>query len=261
MGAAADLAATDVVPLVTWWLGQHPAMTGVLGAAGHIGMRNEAPWPCLMLTDTTAGSDGDLLRLVSPEIQLEAYGDLDGTPGKAALRAVLYTALGALRELADQPWPYAGGPGGLPGGHLGRFVPGGRLVAARQRPAPVYRRCSASTAIPPPEIRTVRGGIMPAPTPIASTSLTAMAGSPGSVVTDPAGSAMDATNGNTFANSGVTVVRVQNTDSSSADLTIVPTADGRRARPGVRHASHPGATSAHSGSPGWTRPSTGGPSR
>jgi hypothetical protein len=114
LGAAADLAATDVVPLVTWWLGQHPEVAAALGA-GHVSMRNEAPWPCLVLTDTTAGSDGDLLHLTSPEIQLEAYGDLGGLPGKAALRKLLYTALGAMRELADQPWPYPdGAPEGCP---------------------------------------------------------------------------------------------------------------------------------------------------
>lgn len=114
MGAAADLAATDVVPLMSWWLGQHPAVAEALGQAGHVSMRNEAPWPCLMLTDTTAGSDGDLY-LVSPEIQLEAYGDLDGNPGKAALRRLLASAVGAARELADEPCPYpAGAPDGSP---------------------------------------------------------------------------------------------------------------------------------------------------
>jgi hypothetical protein len=103
------LAATDPVPLVMWWLQQHPGVTAALGA-GHISMWNEAPYPCLRLTDTTAGSDGDLIWLISPEIQLEAYGDLDGSPGKAALRQVLYTCAGALMELAQASWPYEGAP-------------------------------------------------------------------------------------------------------------------------------------------------------
>jgi hypothetical protein len=102
------LALSDPVPLVRWWLGQHHAVTAALGG-GNISMWNQPPWPCLTLSDTTAGSDGDLIWQSSPEIQIEAYGDLDGTPGKAALRVLAYTALGALMELARQPWPY--GPG------------------------------------------------------------------------------------------------------------------------------------------------------
>jgi hypothetical protein len=37
--------------------------------------------------------------LIAPEITLKAFGDFDGTPGKAQLRRVLYTALQALRDL------------------------------------------------------------------------------------------------------------------------------------------------------------------
>lgn len=114
MGTAQNLAAADPVPLVTWWLGQHPAVTSALGGTGHVSMNNVAPWPCLRLTDTTAGSDGDLRWFISPAIQLEAYGDMDGTPGKAALRNLLYTALGALMELAEAAYPYAGAPAGSP---------------------------------------------------------------------------------------------------------------------------------------------------
>lgn len=63
---------------------------------------------------------------------------------------------------------------------------------------------------------------MPTPTPIPATSLSVLAGSPGSVIADPAGTTMDATNGNTFPNSGQTLVRVQNTTASPVNLTIVP---------------------------------------
>lgn len=113
------LALADPVPLVRWWLGQHAAVTAALAgadslASGHVSMWIEPPWPCLVVSDTTAGSDGDLIWQSSPEIQVEAYGDLDGYPGKAALRTLTYTVLGALMELAQQPWPYAGGPAGAP---------------------------------------------------------------------------------------------------------------------------------------------------
>lgn len=113
MPPSSALPATDPVPLATWWLGQHAAVTAALGG-GHISMWLEPPYPCLRLVDTSAGSDGDLLWFTSPEIQVEAYGDLDGSPGKQALRALLYTALGAFRELADVPWPYEGAPSGVP---------------------------------------------------------------------------------------------------------------------------------------------------
>lgn len=63
---------------------------------------------------------------------------------------------------------------------------------------------------------------MTAPTPIPSTNLASLANSPGSVAADPAGTTMDATNGNTFPISGMTLIRVQNTGGSSASLTIIP---------------------------------------
>lgn len=108
------LAAADPVPLVRWWLEAHAGVKAALGELGHVSMWNEAPWPCLLVTDTTAGSDGDLRWLSSPEVQLEAYGDLDGNPGKAALKNLLYTAIGALVELTWVQWPYPGAPDGSP---------------------------------------------------------------------------------------------------------------------------------------------------
>lgn len=111
---------SDAVPLVRWWLARHPAVIAALanpvtGLAGTVSMLDQPPWPDLVISDTTAGSDGDLRRLMSPEIQLEAYGDLDGSPGKAALRNLLYTAIGAMRELGDAPYPYGSGmPAGAP---------------------------------------------------------------------------------------------------------------------------------------------------
>ncbi|HEY1668518.1 MAG TPA: hypothetical protein VGG54_22735 [Trebonia sp.] len=110
---SAALPAGDVVPLVNWWLGQHQAVAAAI-TPGHVSMWNEPPWPDLVVTDTTAGADGDLIWLTSPEIQLEAYGDLDGNPGKAALRKLVYTALGALMELCSAPYPYEGAPDGSP---------------------------------------------------------------------------------------------------------------------------------------------------
>ena len=103
-----DLARADPLPRVLSWLAAHPAVTAELGGAGRVGAVNEPPYPRLRLLDVAADDRG-LRWLVAPEIQVEAYGDLDGSPGKAALRRILYVALGALQELPDQA-PTPGGP-------------------------------------------------------------------------------------------------------------------------------------------------------
>lgn len=59
-------------------------------------------------------------------------------------------------------------------------------------------------------------------TPVTSCQLS-NASAPGSVVADPAPTAIDTTNGNSFTNSGSTIFRVQNTDTSSHVLTLVTT--------------------------------------
>jgi hypothetical protein len=103
-GPADHLADADPIPRIREWLGTHPAVVAVLGGGSErIGIDNKPPYPCLRILETSAGSDGDLRWLLSPELQIEAYGDLDGTPGKEALRRVLYVALGALMELPDAP--------------------------------------------------------------------------------------------------------------------------------------------------------------
>lgn len=98
------LADADPLPRVLAWLEGHAAVTAALGGPGRVGARNEAPYPRLRLLDV--GSDDRGLRwLIAPEVQIEAYGDMDGSPGKAELRRILYVALDALMELPDQPTP------------------------------------------------------------------------------------------------------------------------------------------------------------
>ena len=60
---------------------------------------------------------------------------------------------------------------------------------------------------------------MPA-TAITSHQLTD-ASTPGSVLADPTPTAIDTTNGNVITNSGMTILRVQNTDSGSHTLTLL----------------------------------------
>jgi hypothetical protein len=107
--AATDLARADPLPRVIAWLDGHPAVVEALGGAGRVGAGNAPPYPRLRVTDPPGGDDRRLLWLISTLVQVEAYGDLDGTPGKAALRRILYVALGALAELPEQDTP-AGGP-------------------------------------------------------------------------------------------------------------------------------------------------------
>lgn len=65
------------------------------------------PYPMVVLGTTTAGDDGDLRWRVAPELLVEAWGDPDGRPGKAALREVLYDTLAVLASLPEQDY----GPG------------------------------------------------------------------------------------------------------------------------------------------------------
>ena len=101
--AAVDLSLNDPIPRVLSWLTAHTEVTSALGAAGRIGASNTPPYPCIRVLDTGGGDDRDLRWLMAPEVQIEVYGDLDGSPGKEALRRILYTALGALTELPYQP--------------------------------------------------------------------------------------------------------------------------------------------------------------
>lgn len=104
-----DLARCDPLPRVISWLSTHPDVTAALGGAGRVGMRNAPPYPMLRVIDPPGGDGRDLRWLIATSVQIEAFGDLAGAPGKAELRRILFVALGALKELPDQPTP-AGGP-------------------------------------------------------------------------------------------------------------------------------------------------------
>ncbi len=104
-----DLVAADPLPRALAWLSAHPDLTAEIGASGRVGAYNEPPYPRLRILDTPGGDDRDLTWLIAVELQVEALGDLDGSPGKAQLRRILYTALGLLRELPGQA-PEPGDP-------------------------------------------------------------------------------------------------------------------------------------------------------
>lgn len=97
--SAPPLAAADPVAAMLAWLRAHPAVLAEFGEAARISGRNESPYPRLAVSPSAGGHDGDLLWLITPEIELVTYAALDGTPGQAALRRMHYTALQAAAEV------------------------------------------------------------------------------------------------------------------------------------------------------------------
>lgn len=102
------LADADPVPAVISFLSSHPSVVGALGGprvSGH----NRPPYPCIRVLDPPGGDDRSIRWLIARYVQVEALGDLDGSPGKAALARILYTALEALADLPYAPpqpgWP------------------------------------------------------------------------------------------------------------------------------------------------------------
>lgn len=106
---AIDIVRADPLPRVIQWLSGHAAVVAALGGPDRVGARNVPPYPRLIVTDPPGGDDRYMRWLMSKAVQIEAVGDLDGTPGKAALNTALYTALGVLAELPEEEAP-PGGP-------------------------------------------------------------------------------------------------------------------------------------------------------
>jgi hypothetical protein len=96
-----DLADVDPVAITRAWLLTRPQVTSRLGNPTQIGAYNQPPYPCVRLTDPP-GDDRTLQHLIAPLVQIEVYGDIDGTPGKPALRALLYRVLAEMKQLPDQ---------------------------------------------------------------------------------------------------------------------------------------------------------------
>lgn len=101
-----ELFEVDPIGLARPWLLQREAVTFALGGPDRVLPKNEPPYPCVVLTDPP-GNDRDLTHLLAPLLQIEVLGDLDGTPGKPALRRILYIVLSELKLMAEQdfaPW-------------------------------------------------------------------------------------------------------------------------------------------------------------
>ncbi|MFI6637206.1 hypothetical protein ACIBI7_50695 [Nonomuraea fuscirosea] len=109
------------------WLAAHPALLAELGPDG-VGAYSIPPYPRLRVTDVPGGIENYDTARVKVRIQIEALGEMDGS--KAALRRLLYLAVGALKELprADPP------PPGPVIGSVGPAQGGGFLPEADKRP-------------------------------------------------------------------------------------------------------------------------------
>lgn len=96
-----NLADVDPVGIARPWLLAQDDVTTELGGPDRVGPYNEPPYPRVVLTDPP-GDDRDLTHLIGPLLQVEVYGDPDGTPGKPVLRRCMYTVLQALARIPEQ---------------------------------------------------------------------------------------------------------------------------------------------------------------
>lgn len=109
MTAAGDLPRADPMPRMLAWLNTHLAVAEALGGPDRVDANNQPPYPRVRVLDVPGSDLRDPIWLLTQEVQLKAYGDLDGRPGKQQLRRIAYTVLGALTELPDKV-PLAGDP-------------------------------------------------------------------------------------------------------------------------------------------------------
>lgn len=96
-----DLTDVDPVAVARAFLLTRSAVTEALGG-DQIGSHNEPPYPCVVLSDPP-GNDRFMRHLIAPLLQIEVLGDMDGSPGKPALRRVLYRILQELATLPEHP--------------------------------------------------------------------------------------------------------------------------------------------------------------
>lgn len=113
-----DLSSADPLSACLHALTVNPAITGMLAAwppppgnetAPRVLGEARPPWPMLQVVAGTAGGTGLLRWTVTGEVLVSAWGPPDRSVGSAALRRLLYMALGVLAELPELPTP-AGAP-------------------------------------------------------------------------------------------------------------------------------------------------------
>jgi hypothetical protein len=98
------LVEVDPAALAITYLSGHPDVAAAFaaygGAAGRVAGVNRPPYPRITVADPPSGSQL-LTWHVSTWVAIEVIGDLDGTPGKSALRHIAMTVIGALAQWPD----------------------------------------------------------------------------------------------------------------------------------------------------------------
>lgn len=94
-----DLSTADPIATALAWLQGHASVLAQFGSVTHVSGLNEPLYPHLVVTPSGGGTDRDGVWLVAPEVQIETWGDPDGSPGRAELRRLHYVAVMALKEL------------------------------------------------------------------------------------------------------------------------------------------------------------------
>lgn len=102
---AVDLAAADPLPVALRHLREDVALLALLSDdedPTRVGPTNAAPYPRIRIRYTPGGSDRDARWLLAPEVQVEVFGDLDGSTDTPAMRQIMYRAIGRLMTLPER---------------------------------------------------------------------------------------------------------------------------------------------------------------
>lgn len=102
-----ELADADPVGAATGWLAGHTRLIELheqlaTGEGRWVGTLNAPPFPRLRIADSNADLRA-MTGLQDVTLSFDVLGDLDGRPGKAALRRFAVATLEALAEITEQP--------------------------------------------------------------------------------------------------------------------------------------------------------------
>lgn len=102
-----ELADADPVGAATGWLAGHERLTALqaelaTGEGRWVGVLNAPPFPRLRIADSNTDLRY-LTGLMDVTLTIDVLGDLDGRPGKAALRRFAVAVIEALDELTVHP--------------------------------------------------------------------------------------------------------------------------------------------------------------
>lgn len=98
-----DVVDADALAVCRAYLASVDSLVQAFGDGEAFTSDNEPPYPHCQITDTPGGSNRTMDWVTWQELTIETLGDLDGNPGKAALKRLHTLVLQALRDLPKQP--------------------------------------------------------------------------------------------------------------------------------------------------------------